>query len=144
MKTLLLTGCSGFIGHHVIKVAQDGKWNVIGVDKRPMSKKHNQPNQFILADVNDLNYRDLMNIDAIVHLAWRTNIGDCIRHPEQSTRDNIDMTVHLLEVAKEAKIKKVIFCDRVIDFCIAYEDFAARFIVGGAFGFNWTRPVASH
>lgn len=109
MKTLLLTGASGFIAHHVIREAQEGKWNVVGVDKRPMSKKHNQPNHFILTDVMDLNYRDLMNVDAVVHLAWRTNIGDCIRHPEKSTNDNIDMTVHLLEVCREAKVKKVIF-----------------------------------
>lgn len=50
-----------------------------------------------------------MGVDYIFHLAWRTNIPDCVRHPEESTFQNIDMTIHLLEVAKEAGIKKLLF-----------------------------------
>lgn len=50
-----------------------------------------------------------MGIDYVFHLAWRTNIPDCARHPEESTFDNIDMTIHLLERAKEAGVKKVLF-----------------------------------
>jgi len=109
MKKLLVTGCSGFIANHLIDRAQEEGWHVIGVDKRPISHYHTQPNEFIQADVFDLKFRDLQGVDAVVHLAWRTNIGDCIRHPESSARDNINMTLHLLEVCKEAKIEKFIF-----------------------------------
>lgn len=106
MKRLLITGSAGFIAQHLILEAMRGKWYVIGVDKRP---QYFQADHFIQADIKDLNYRDLMGVDAVVHLAWRTNIGDCIRHPEASTHDNINMTLHLLEVCREAKIPKVIF-----------------------------------
>lgn len=109
MKKILITGCSGFIGHHLIKEAQYGKWFVVGVDKRPIPLEHAQPDHFIQADVNDIGFRDLMDIDAVIHLAWRTNIPDCSRHPKESTRDNIDMTISFLEICKEAEIKKFIF-----------------------------------
>lgn len=109
MKKILISGASGFIAHHLIRVAQEGKWYVVGVDKRPIPKDHSKPNEFIQADVLDLKYRDLQEIDAIAHLAWRTNISDCIRHPESSAKDNINMTLHLLEVCKEAKVKKFVF-----------------------------------
>ena len=103
---ILLTGASGFLAQHIIPVFQKAGHYVIGVDKRP---PFILPNKFILANVRDLAYRDLMGIDMVVHLAWRTNIPDCVRHPLQSTRENIDTTIHLLEVSKEANIKKLFF-----------------------------------
>lgn len=105
----IVTGCSGFLGHHLIKECQDRGWYVVGVDKRPIPKEHSRPDMFLLADVSDLGFRDLIDVDYIFHLAWRTNIPDCQRHPIESTRDNIDMSIHLMEYAKEAKVKKFIF-----------------------------------
>jgi len=81
----------------------------VGVDKRPIPQGHYIPNEFIQADVKDLGFRDLMGTDYIFHLAWRTNIPDCARHPEESTFDNINMTIHLLQCAKESGVKKVLF-----------------------------------
>jgi len=111
MSKVLITGISGFLGRHVgLKFLNEGH-EVIGVDRRPVRYTYTSvpPFKFILADVKDLNYRDLLGVDYVVHLAWRTNIPDCSRHPEDSTRENIDSTVHLLEVAKEAGVKKVFF-----------------------------------
>ena len=65
MKKIMITGCSGFIGHHLIKVCQDKGWFVVGVDKRPIMKGHNEPDHFILTNVKDLGYRDLMEIDYV-------------------------------------------------------------------------------
>ncbi len=106
---VLITGISGFLGYHITKECFNKGWEVIGVDKRPLGTEHWQPNQFIQADVSDLSFRDLMGVDYVIHLAWRTNIPDCVRHPEDSTKQNIDMTVHLFELCKEAGVKKVFF-----------------------------------
>ena len=106
MKKVLLTGCSGFLGYHLAEALSRAGYFVIGVDKRPT---YNPIASFIQADINDLKFRDLMGVDAVVHLGWRTNIPDCQRHPEDSTKDNIDMSIHLLEVAKEAGVKKFLF-----------------------------------
>jgi nucleoside-diphosphate-sugar epimerase len=103
---VLITGSSGFLAQHIIPAIQNAGYFVVGVDKRP---ERYRSNYFIQTDVKDLSFRDLMEIDYVIHLAWRTNIPDCIRHPEESTENNIGMTVHLLEVSKEAGIKKFLF-----------------------------------
>jgi len=103
MSKVLITGASGFLAQHICNKFSDEGHEIIGLDKRPGGWTSLQ------MDVKDLNYRDLLGVDYVVHLAWRTNIPDCSRHPEDSTRENIDMTIHLLEVAKEAGVKKVFF-----------------------------------
>src|SRR3990167_621128 len=106
---VLITGCAGFISHHLIKECQGRGWYVVGVDKRPIPKGHTRPDLFLLTDVSDLGFKDLLDVDYVFHLAWRTNIPDCQRHPIESTKDNIDMSIHLMEFAKEAKVKKFLF-----------------------------------
>lgn len=103
---ILISGSSGFLAQHIGE-RFSREHEVIGVDKRPLGDW--KPSKFIQTDVFNLNFRDMMGIDAVCHLAWRTNIPDCSRHPRESTRENIDMTIHLLELAKEAGVKKFFF-----------------------------------
>ena len=109
MLKVLITGISGFLGHHVAKEFVENGYYVVGIDKRPISIQHYQPQYFIQTDVNDLGYRDLMGIDYVVHLAFVTNIPNSVRHPEKTTHDNICMTIHLLERCKEAGVKRFLF-----------------------------------
>lgn len=106
---VMITGISGFIGHHLGMACWKKGWEVIGVDKRPIPRDHFKPQHFIQTDVRDLGFRDLNGIDAVFHLAFSTNIPNSIRHPEETTNDNIDMTIHLLEYAKDAGVKRVLF-----------------------------------
>lgn len=109
MKKVLVTGNAGFLGHHVVGEFVSAGYFVTGVDKRPVRPLWSEPDHFIQADVRDLTYRDVAGHDYIVHLAWRTNIPDCSRHPVVSTDQNIVTTAHLVEVAKEAGVKKFFF-----------------------------------
>lgn len=84
-------------------------WYLIGVDKRPINGGHAKPDLFIQTDVRDLGFRDLMGVDYVIHLAFVTNIPNSVRHPRETAHDNICMTQHLLEVAKETGIKKFAF-----------------------------------
>ena len=106
MSHVLVTGSAGFLAQHIIPNLQAHNHFVTGVDKRFESS---ESNYFIHANVCDIGYRDLQDVDTIVHLAWRTNIPDCIRHPLESTENNILMTVKLIEAAKEAGVKRFIF-----------------------------------
>ena len=58
-----------------------------------------------LKSMNLINF----NIDYVFHLAFVTNIPNSIEHPVETTEDNIDMSVHMLEISKEAKVKKFLF-----------------------------------
>lgn len=81
----------------------------MGVDKRPIPQGHSIPNEFIQTKVEDLGFRDLMGVKHIYHLAFITNIPNSVRHPIETTRDNIDMTIRLFQYAKEAGVEKVLF-----------------------------------
>lgn len=107
MKRVMVTGCSGFLGHHITKELQKQGYYVVGVDKRPI--KYQMPNEFIQIDVFDLGYRDLMDIDYVIHLAFITNIPNSVRHPVKTTYQNIEMTIHLLQMCKEAGVKRFLF-----------------------------------
>ena len=109
MEKILITGASGFLSHHFLQEFRENDYMTIGVDKRPIPFNHIEPDHFIQTDVRDLGYRDLMDIDAVIHLAFVTNIPNSVRHPKETTHDNICMTIHLLELCKEAGVKKVIF-----------------------------------
>ncbi len=103
----MVTGCSGFLGHHILKELTEQGHETVGVDKRPIL--HYMPDKFIQADVMDLGFRDLMDIDWVIHLAFVTNIPNSVRHPKETTYQNIDMTIHLLEVCREAGVKRFFF-----------------------------------
>jgi len=105
----MVTGAAGFLAHHLIKELRSRGYFIVGVDKRPIPANHELPDLFLQTDVNDLKFRDLIGIEDVYHFSWRTNIPDCSRHPEESTRDNIIMSIHMLEVAKEAGVKKFLF-----------------------------------
>ncbi|HEC64670.1 MAG TPA: NAD-dependent epimerase/dehydratase family protein [bacterium] len=106
---VLISGISGFLGHHIgLELLKKGYY-IIGVDKRPIPSNHYQPDLFIQADVRDLGFRDLMDIDYVIHLAFVTNIPNSVRHPKETTFGNIDMTIHLMEVCREAGIKRFLF-----------------------------------
>ena len=105
----MITGASGFIAHHLIPQFLRLGYEVIGVDKRPIPPNHQQSTYFIQTDVRDLGFRDLLGIDIVVHLAFVTNIPHSVRHPKETTHDNIGMTIHLLEVARETGVKRVVF-----------------------------------
>ena len=109
MNKVLITGISGFLGHHITKELVEQGYYVVGVDKRPIPIWHYQPQYFIQTNVTDLGYRDLMGIDYVIHLAFITNIPNSVRHPKETTHGNIDMTIHLMEVCKEAEIKRFLF-----------------------------------
>ena len=59
-------------------------------------------------DVRSLDEDFMREIDYVVHLAFVTNIPNSINNPLDTTKDNIDMTVHLLNLCVN-KIKKFLF-----------------------------------
>lgn len=93
----------------MLKEAKLRGWYSIGIDKRPIPEGHERPDHFIQADVRDLGYRDLLGVDYVFHFAFVTNIPNSVRHPKETTHDNICMTQHILEVAKETGVKKFLF-----------------------------------
>ena len=112
METILITGASGFIAPHIIQESLDKGLKVVGVDlldQNPKEAVHDENYTFKKMDVRSLDEDFMREIDYVVHLAFVTNIPNSINNPLDTTKDNIDMTVHLLNLCVKAKIKKFLF-----------------------------------
>ena len=109
MPKVLITGVSGFIGSHVVEACLNNNWQVLGVDLLPYKSDFQDSFTFLQKDVRDLDSEYFKGVDYIVHLAFVTNIPNSIQHPIQTTRDNIEMTARLLEMASNTDVKKVVF-----------------------------------
>ena len=78
MKRVLVTGCSGFIGAHLMELLASNKYQSLGVDTRP--PKRSAANGWSFAECDILDSAKLRNTVAdfspqvVVHLAARTDI----------------------------------------------------------------------
>lgn len=109
MPRVLITGVAGFIGPHVVEACLKKNWQVFGIDLLPYTSDFHDRFTFLQNDVRDLGLEYFKGIDYIVHLAFVTNIPNSIRQPIETIRDNIEMTARLLQMARMADVKKVVF-----------------------------------
>lgn len=109
-KTVLLTGGAGFIGKYTIKELEKEGFNIIVADRKE------QPSdlkcKYYKVDVSFPNLRIVFeenNIDYIIHLAALPSVTESILKPLVDCRDNYQATVNICTLAKEFKIKKIVF-----------------------------------
>jgi UDP-glucose 4-epimerase len=107
-KKVMVTGAAGFIAPHVVKNFIQNGWDVVAVDC--LETKNQLPGvEYIRGDVRELQPKQILGVDVIVHLAFVTNIPNSVRSPVVTTFDNIDMTVKLLKLATDHGVKRVVF-----------------------------------
>ena len=125
---ILLTGCAGFIGSHVLEKILGLGHKVTGVDNfdpfySRAIKNHNLSEviglenfQLLEADLADLDtYQkiDFLNgdnsFDAIIHLAAKAGVRPSIEDPLGYQRANVIATQNLLEYAKTHSIEQFVF-----------------------------------
>src|SRR3989338_7782098 len=107
MKRLFITGASGFIGSHLLRMFCDKGYNgsVLFRKNKPRESKHFS---FIKVDLQDINsYKNhLVNIDVVLHLAATTNDW---ASKKIHTQVNVKGTAKLFEWAVEAGVRHFIF-----------------------------------
>ncbi|CAG0950902.1 MAG: UDP-glucose 4-epimerase [Candidatus Methanoperedens nitroreducens] len=123
--TIIITGCAGFIGSHVVDKLLDMEKNVVGIDNfdpfydQPIKMKnihHNLDNEnftFYRADIREkARMEKIFNndeIDTMIHLAARAGVRPSIQDPLLYQDVNIRGTMNLLEISREHGIKNFIF-----------------------------------
>jgi UDP-glucuronate 4-epimerase len=120
----LVTGAAGFIGSSLVDRLLCAGWTVTAIDNfdpfySPIRKRmniadHLQCNAYRLieADILDLSrLRASVNgsYDVLVHLAAKAGVRPSIAHPREYTDVNVVGTQNILELARERKIRQVVF-----------------------------------
>lgn len=124
-NTVLITGCAGFIGSHLVDTFLNAKCYVIGLDNfddyydPTLKRKNIEPSldntnfKLIEGDIRD---KKLVNwiltehgIGYIFHQAARPGVRASIKDPFKAHDVNTLGTLNLLECARSSKVKKLIY-----------------------------------
>lgn len=133
MKTVLVTGCAGFIGWRVSERLGEENINVVGIDnlndyydvrlkewrlnqiriKFQKLKIENKPAfDYYQCDISDYNHlKSIFNthrFDAVINLAARAGVRASVEDPWVYLETNTKGTLNLLECCKEFGVKKFV------------------------------------
>lgn len=104
----MVTGASGFIASHAVPALLRAGYAVVGLDRLPCRlMPPSERFTFVKQDIAEL--KDLKGFDYVIHLAFATNIPNAIADPVGTTYNNIDLGVKILQLAKEAGVKKLLY-----------------------------------
>ncbi len=117
---VLVTGCAGFIGSHLVERLLDKGYDAVGVDcftdyyPRKI-KENNIANfvdqiEFIEKDILEMDIDILKNVDIVFHLAAQAGVrASWGENFEIYTRNNILTTQRLLEGCKKYGVQKFVY-----------------------------------
>jgi UDP-glucose 4-epimerase len=106
---ILVTGGSGFIGRHVVSTLRDQGHQVRVVDLQPHVDPEVDLVQGDIADAEVIEAAFEGGFDGVVHLAAVTSVLRSIEHPELTYRTNVQGTHRLLEGARAAGVRSLVF-----------------------------------
>ncbi|XFA99572.1 UDP-glucose 4-epimerase GalE [Candidatus Izemoplasma sp. B36] len=112
---LLVLGGAGYIGSHFVKLATELKHNVIVVDNLLTGHKEsvNKKAKFYKGDIRDRIFLDKVfkenNIDACIHFAASSLVGESMKNPVKYFDNNVTGTIILLEMMAKYDVKKIVF-----------------------------------
>ena len=112
---VLVTGGSGFIGSHVVdKLRLRGHEPVI-YDLRPSPWHEPGTVDTVLGSITDREAleRALHSCDAVAHLAAVADVNDVHAEPEDAERINARGTVAVLEAARRAGVKRIVYASTI-------------------------------
>lgn len=124
---ILVTGGAGFIGSHLVRHLLAKGEQVTALDNLSTGLAENLPPEAKLVEMDILD-EDLPKVvaagafDAIVHLAAQTMVDTSIKNPLLDTRENLMGTVQVLEAARAANVKRVIFASTAAAYGDVKED----------------------
>src|SRR5690348_13560903 len=112
---VLVTGGSGFIGSHVVdKLRARGHEPVI-YDLLPSPWHEDGTVDTVLGSITDRESleRALHSCDAVAHLAAVADVNDVHAEPEDAERVNARGTVAMLEAARRAGVKRIVYASTI-------------------------------
>ncbi|MDA3929885.1 MAG: GDP-mannose 4,6-dehydratase [Prolixibacteraceae bacterium] len=122
MKTILVTGCAGFIGSHLTEKLLAENYQVFGIDnfdpfynisikKQNLSNFIHHPNFTFLEEdlTKDFESKLPEGIELVIHLAGKAGVRPSIEDPSSYIENNINATQNVLNMMKNKGIGKMAF-----------------------------------
>lgn len=130
-KTILVVGGAGFIGSHVNQMLYQTGYQTIVLDNLSQGNRQAVLNGiFIEGDIADTEkLHQLFNtypIDAVMHFAALTDVGESVINPLKYYINNVSNTLNLLNVMLQHSVKIFIFSSTAAIFGIPQTPFIAE------------------
>ncbi len=116
MSRYLITGGAGFIGSNIAIELLRQKQEVVLLDNMITGRKENileisDKAEFIEGDIRDINIvkKACENVDYVLHQAALPSVQKSIENPVLTNDININGTLNVLEAARDAKVKRVVY-----------------------------------
>lgn len=122
MKTILITGATGYIGSHTCAVLIDAGYNVIGLDNFSNSspgvlecieKLTNKKLNFVEGDLRDIPLLQGLfndnNVDAVIHFAALKSVKESVENPITYYETNLESLFKLTKTMIKFNVKKLVF-----------------------------------
>ena len=114
MKNILIVGGAGYIGSHTVKHLMQQGYTCIVADN--LVYGHRQAVQspfFEFVDIQDAAavqaLFDRHTIDAVIHFAAYTYVGESVENPRKYYQNNLVGTLNLLDAMLDHDVKKIVF-----------------------------------
>lgn len=114
MKTILVAGGAGYIGSHTVKHLLKNGYEVVVVDNLVYGHKEAVlSDKFEQVNIGDKKAMDAVfkkhKIDAVIHFAAFTYVGESVTEPQKYYHNNVINTINLLDVMVENGVKNIVF-----------------------------------
>jgi nucleoside-diphosphate-sugar epimerase len=116
MAKYLITGIAGFIGSSLARALVERGDEVRGVDNYLTGKAANLAGYYDHIDFREVDLRDAAairtaceGIDYILHIGALPSVPLSVAHPEPSHHCNVEGTFHVLEGARAAGVKRIVY-----------------------------------
>ncbi len=113
---LLVTGGAGYIGSHVVRIAEQSGAKVTVVDDLSTGLPKRIDCELVQLELSrDSAVAELTKLltstkfDAVIHLAARKQVGESVEQPERYYRDNVGGLANLLLAMRATETKKLVF-----------------------------------
>ena len=113
-RRVLVTGVAGFVGSNLAKRLLDGGYGVRGIDNLSAGTLENIDARvdFHQGDIRDPEIHSLFDgVDGVFHLAAKNCLSECLKDPMGAASINVLGTLNVLEAARKAGVRKIIYAD---------------------------------
>jgi len=121
MKNVIITGASGFLGEHFVELLKEKEiniWVLVRENKNTLSNVFSNNLNIVYCDMENIfDIKDKLprEADALYHFAW-SGVSTTCKNEEYIQIKNIEYSLNVLKLAKELKVKKVIYPGSVSEY----------------------------